>query len=320
MTRSLLLALVLCVLLALAVAFSSPGNQPAPTPTPAPLGRAASSDELLRAETEWWASAHADTYDNGTGANTTCARCKSPANWDPLAPAAGQELNCASCKRLPGAPRPDLSGGVAVPRAQWQNITCEVCHEPVGDSYLTSISFWDPVSDTHEPVASVSELCAKCHEGRHGFEVTEEQAISPAHRGWECTRCHGPHGQPASCATCHDPTAGAGAEAHARHTQVNCTACHDAGGLPVGLETDPASQHAGTYVTRRFAHTITAWPSHDLQRAADCRRCHHPQSDYRAAVAEQVSCDTPQCHPNGAVLNWCPAFPRNDSPEASAQP
>ncbi len=103
----------------------------------------ATEAELLSAQLEWSQSQHAETYDDGQGANTTCAKCKSPMNWDPSNLAVEAALNCGSCKRVPGAPRPDLEGGTPVSMEDWQNISCGICHEPVGDSYWTGISYWD---------------------------------------------------------------------------------------------------------------------------------------------------------------------------------
>jgi hypothetical protein len=90
--------------------------------------------------------------------------------------------------------------------------------------------------------------------------------------------------------------------------------------LSVWRDPNENSRHYDTTITRRFAHTITSWPSHDLQTTVDCRRCHHPQGQILPAVAATVGCDNLACHPNGAVLNWCPALGRNPAPEAALQP
>ena len=300
-------------------AYASPLHA-APTSTPMAMGRAATPAELAKARAEWATSAHADTYDKGQGANATCAQCKSPRNWDVNMLAASQALDCGACKRVPGAPRPDLESGVPVAQADWKNIGCDVCHQPIGDSYSITPAFWNNATQAYEPVQTTTDLCAECHEGQHGFEVIEEQQASTAHKGWDCTRCHGVHHTQASCTDCHNPTQGRGADVHARHPQVNCTACHDAGGLGVALETDApsrlAARHEGTYITMRFAHTITSWPSHDLQLQVDCRRCHHPQAPLNVPVAASVGCDNGNCHAQGASLNWCPVFPRNPPPGA----
>ena len=98
------------------------------TPTPKPTPHVATAEELATARSQWQLSAHADTYDNGMGANTTCARCKSPLNWDPGAPAAEVALDCASCKRIPGQQRPELIAGLRVPLENWLDIGCEICY------------------------------------------------------------------------------------------------------------------------------------------------------------------------------------------------
>lgn len=302
-----------CILLLIwggaAVATLAQDREPPPTPSP---GTPASPEDLAQARHEWEQSAHADTYDAGMGANTTCARCKAPQNWDPLNNAVAESLDCASCKRVPGAPRPELVSGVPVAQSDWQNIGCEICHQPAGDAFTREIAFWNQALGRYEAVASSTELCAKCHEGQHGFRVTEEQDESRAHQGWECTRCHGPHGSPILCTDCHDPSVGKGIEEHSRHTNVDCTACHDAGGLSIWLDQDPASRHYGKYIPLRFAHALTSWPSHNQQLQVRCVRCHHPQSKELPPLAEEISCEV--CHPDGAVLFWCEYFPRDTDP------
>jgi hypothetical protein len=283
-----------------------------PTTTP----HVATAEEVATAQAEWTASAHADTYDQGMGANTTCARCKSPLNWDAQAPAAPLAQDCASCKRIPGQPRPKLEEGVPVPQSQWQDIGCEICHEPVGDSFMTSLSFWNNERQQYETVENAQELCAHCHEGRHGFNVVEEQLASPVHQGWECTRCHGAHGAPSACEDCHDISLGSARLEHERHPTVNCTACHDNGQLNIVLDDNPKSQFYGTYVPLRYAHTLTSWPSHNLQIAVDCRRCHHRPSEAFPPIANQTGCDNSGCHEGGAVLHWCPLFKRDLPPDA----
>lgn len=288
------------------------------TPIPTPTLQVATPEELIAAQAEWELSAHADTFDNGMGANTTCARCKSPKNWDPSQDLAAQEaLDCGSCKRIPGEARPELESGIPVKQEDWQNIQCDICHIPVGDSYSTSIAFWDQASRVYVSVQNTHELCAKCHEGQHGFEVVEEQIESPAHQAWDCTLCHGAHGAASACTDCHDPMIGSGAFEHARHPSVNCTACHDRGGLSIWLENDPESKFFDTYITRRFAHTLTSWPSHNLAVEVSCVRCHHPKDFDSPVLVQEIGCQ--ECHPDGAVLFWCINFPRDPEPNPSLQ-
>lgn len=309
----LLLGVPLATAVAAQISLPPPVNQ---QPTPIPTGLVATEEEVARARAEWAISAHADTYDDGMGANTTCARCKAPANWDPMQDVAAQAaLDCGSCKRIPGAPRPELAAGMPVPKADWQSIPCDICHMPVGDSYATSVAFWNQALGAYEPVEEVGDLCAHCHEGQHGFEVVAEQEASPAHTGWACTRCHGAHSLPSACTDCHDPQTGAGAAEHRRHPSVNCTGCHDNGRLSVWQDPVTGGPHAGEYITRRFAHTLTSWPSHNLARDVDCLRCHHPLGPQAASVVPAISCQA--CHPQGASLFWCAYFQRNPNPNAA---
>lgn len=302
-----------------AISSGVPAQQSTATPEAA-VPHIATEEEMIAARLEWSQSKHSETYDEGMGANTTCARCKSPMNWDPSNLAVDASLNCAACKRVPGSPRPDLEGGTPVSMEDWVGISCAICHEPVGDSYWTGISYWDQTRKMHVPMESVKELCARCHEGRHGFEVSEEQEQSIAHHDWDCTRCHGSHGAPSKCTDCHDPVDSDGAAEHARHPSVSCTACHDQGGLSIWLEDDPASKFNNKYIPRRFAHTLTSWPSHDLGRKVDCLRCHHERNmkDQQPMVVQDVSCTA--CHPGGQASFWCTNFQRNTDPNPTPTP
>ncbi len=279
-----------------------------PGATPRPGDDVATLAEVARAYAAWVQSGHAETYDGGLGADTTCARCKSPLNWDPEHPAAEAALDCASCKRVPGEERPVLDGGEPVAEADWLHVGCPVCHEPVGDSYRITPMFWNQARGEYEPVESSDELCAHCHEGQHGFQVIEEMAGDRAHRGWECLDCHDPHGDQITCEDCHDPLEGLGAEVHADHGDVHCSGCHDRGGLNLWRERNPESRFYGQVITIRFAHTLTAWPSHNLQTEVACGTCHHAKDETRPPLAQDVGCDNAACHPQGAVMAWCPYF------------
>jgi hypothetical protein len=315
--RTGFLLILLLIFMSAAAAFSVAAALPMGTqfPVATPSGQIATEAELAAAYEEWRQTEHAQTYDQGMGANTTCARCKSPLNWDP-GQAAAQEMavDCGSCKRVPGAPRPELSGGVIVPEAEWRHITCAVCHVPVEDSYDTAPAFWNQATNRYEPVTDSTALCAHCHEGQHGFEVVEEQDASSVHQGMACTDCHGAHGQKVQCEECHDPTIGSGARQHEQHSTVHCSACHDAGALSIWQDPDPMSTYHEQYITRRFAHTLTSWPSHNLSSNVDCLRCHHPQGNREAAVAQNLSCTICHEHEYGAVSEWCNYFHRDPAP------
>jgi hypothetical protein len=308
------IVLVLSSVLASTGIVSATPPPAAPTPTPTRASHTATAEELQTAQAQWMRTRHANTFDNGMGANTTCASCKSPRNWDPKAPAAEAAHDCSACKREPGKPRPQLQAGVAVAQADWKSITCDICHQPVGNYYSTGLAYWNQATAQYEPVSSSSELCAKCHTEQHGFQVIYEQTASPAHKGWDCIRCHGSHNSPVQCIDCHDPAQGRGKGVHAQHARVGCTTCHDAGELTIWQDPYPDSRYYQTYMPQRMAHDLRSWPSHNLQTKADCRRCHHPQGTLQTVVATSVKCDNQACHPGGAVFSWCPIFPRDEAP------
>lgn len=287
-------------------------------PTPKPTPHTATQAELAAALAVWSKSRHANTYDSGIGANTTCASCKAPRNYDPDAFAKLAAEDCSACKRDPGQPRPDLSDGVPVAQMDWKSISCDVCHEPVGNSYSTALSFWNVELGKYEPKKSSTELCTTCHAGQHGFGVIWEQSVSPVHTGWECTRCHGSHNAPVKCIDCHNPNTGRGAEAHKSHSKVDCTACHEASKSVIWQDPYPDSRFYGQYLPQRTAHALRSWPSHNLQTQVDCLYCHHPQGTQQTIIASQVSCQSNACHPNSASFYWCPAFLRSDAPKVSA--
>lgn len=311
--RSICPILLTCTLLSLllsarAGAASTPTALQASNPSPTPIGKktphVATPDELLVAQIEWRRTRHANTYDDGLGANTTCALCKAPRNYsaNPIALQAAED--CAACKREPGQPRPDLEAGVPVAQPDWKSISCDTCHQPVGDSYSTAISYWDPVLEQYQPLANSTELCAKCHAEQHGFGVIREQSVSAAHKGWECSRCHGAHNLPVKCTDCHDVQKGAGASAHMAHSKVGCPACHDAGGLAIWQDPNASSRYYAQWMPRQMAHDLRSWPSHNLQTRVDCLRCHHPQDDQGTIIASDVRCVNALCHPDGVEL--CP--------------
>jgi hypothetical protein len=312
------LTFIIIILFGMYAVVSAAAETTVPQRFTTPIFEIATEEELQIAKAEWEQSAHSKTYDNGFGANTTCARCKSPQNWDPsIKIAAEMALDCGSCKRVPGEQRPLLSGGIPVLEDDWQNIQCSICHIPVDGSYYTEIAFWNQELNVYEEVENTHELCEKCHEGQHGFEVIEEQLESSVHIGMECVECHGNHGSESDCRDCHTPLGeNQAADEHNRHPSVNCTACHDAGGLSIWLEKDPDSKHFGQYITRRFGHTLTSWPSHNLSMEIECGRCHHPTNlgGQTSAIVPYLDCDICHQYENGAVSIWCEFFHRNKSP------
>ena len=62
------------------------------------------------------------------------------------------------------------------------------------------------------------------------------------------------------------------------------------------------------------------YPHSDMQvqdKSSDCRVCHHPVSTTIPPPVLEVRCQV--CHTGGAVLNWCPVFPRQTVAPFSTQ-
>lgn len=201
---------------------AGPTQTEAPTPTPDP------QVEFARAAFE--RSPHAAVYALEKGPNTYCARCHSPANWDPAA-AIDPPPNCVSCK-FPNEPEPRIAtGNPLLTEEEWQGITCATCH-PVADGQVDPALAWhDTRTGYDETVKDSSELCTHCHQDtetlRHARTVEGE-----AHAGFTCTDCHDPHETTASCAEsgCHAtivPPLPPPLPEHQDQTDTSeCTSCH----------------------------------------------------------------------------------------------
>jgi len=122
---------------------------------------------------QWEESAHGNSYDNGSGANTYCASCKSP------------------MVAVPGAERP----GVPIDQAVWQDVTCSACHPPhdLRVQWGTPIGTYDVANAEWSPVYDSNELCVFCHTGSHhardfkgfGQSMYDKQGV-------KCNDCHMP--------------------------------------------------------------------------------------------------------------------------------
>ena len=256
------------VLIALAAMLGA--CQPAPTavpPTP--------TVNVTAVRQAWQSSPHANTFDEGKGPNTYCARCHSPQNWDPAAKIDAPP-NCVSCKfSFDPAPR-IAKGNPPVAHADWKDVGCADCHATANGVVSSQIAWTDKVTGKSVQVASATLLCEKCHTDTDTIKHKIDLGTS-AHKGFTCVSCHDPHSTVASCSTqaCHPtntPTFKAIAGHDDAHKNVSCEACHDASGAKIGTD-------KGTFVTLKsselLGRTTTApVPSHNLARAVDCARCH----------------------------------------------
>ena len=281
MTRRFILCVSLALLALTAVACQAPVAPGTPTAAPTPV--VASSPAQTGIQQAWAKSKHAATFVSDEQGNNACARCHSPHNWTPTDPA-DMPATCASCKFTIKAPKP-------IAQAEWKSIPCETCHR-VKDGVLTSqlaylntaISQFETSTDPYEDVKTPRQLCEKCHADSKGFMYRIDMGSGP-HSTMDCTKCHDPHANTASCtsAGCHPdvlkpakPVAGH----DAAHAAVACSACHDASGLKVG----PADGKKNWVTMRANAPGGKAgmqpYVSHNLQRAVDCARCHYAKNPW----------------------------------------
>ncbi|MBI5880363.1 MAG: hypothetical protein HZB53_22150 [Chloroflexi bacterium] len=246
------------------------------TPTPA--------KEQTLAREAWQGSPHANTYDEGKGPNTYCARCHSPLNWDPAA-VVDAAPNCVSCKFAFDPQLRIAKGNPPVAKEAWKNIGCEVCHRVTNGVASGTPTWLDTRTGYHETVASSTDLCAKCHTDtatiRHARDIGTQ-----AHRTFACTDCHDAHSTVANCTAsgCHDAMPGTIRGHDSAHAKVNCVACHDAAKMEVG----PAAE-GGAWATFRTTEllgrkTRAAYQSHNVQKAVDCARCHFAGNPWKLSV------------------------------------
>jgi hypothetical protein len=121
---------------------------------------------------QWSTSQHANSYDDGAGSNTYCARCKSPFNADPLA---------------------TYSDNVPVPAELWKDVTCSACHPPhdLRVEWDTPIGTYDITTGEWAPVYDPDELCVYCHTGSHharSFKAFGKTMFEK--KGVHCNECH----------------------------------------------------------------------------------------------------------------------------------
>ena len=261
-------------------------GEPEDTGTVPPTAKVVPTPDPAAIEAAWQSSPHADAFvQDAAGQNNTCARCHAPINWMPSMDDLPE--SCYACKfELEDPPS-------YIPETEWQDIPCNVCHKVDKKDNILAEYAWLEIAPLGEyaAVASPTELCLKCHApvdlAGHG-DVT----LGGAHAGYECTACHSAHAIATSCVAegCHpdviapvDPIPGHDAD----HQIVSCVACHDAGGMEVGLDEEQAvwttftTEPAGDS-TDRFAFT-----SHNTVLEAKCDRCHFVDNPWGLSVVTE---------------------------------
>lgn len=279
-------------LLAMAGCAPDTGAEPIAAESEVQPTRTVTPDPRLAAIQEAWEQGpHADTYALEKGPNTYCARCHSPANWDPAA-VIDPPPNCVSCK-FAFEPEPRIAAGnPLVDQAEWESITCGVCHRVEDGEVQPEMAWYDRQTGYYESVSSSTNLCSHCHRDtetlRHARLLGDK-----AHADFSCTDCHDAHDTTASCGgvDCHEDVIAAregqevqGEDEHkghnTAHAEVACVACHDALGLEVGPLEGQAVWMTFRTVELLGRSSTEAYQSHQLRREVDCGRCHFAGNEW----------------------------------------
>ena len=217
----------------------------------------------------WKGGPHAAGYDPSKGPNTYCARCHSPANWDPQA-VINDPPNCVSCKFQNETEMRIAVGNPPVPEAEWKGLECGTCHKVQEGRLAAEPTWYDKQTGYYESVGTTTKLCEKCHLDnetlRHKRELGEE-----THIGFTCTNCHDPHSMQASCTQsgCHDNWGS---------TTTAGTIPHPSMGMGTSVSCSEAGCHSGTNFSDKptpSAITGFTWNHQDgLHTAVTCVACH----------------------------------------------
>lgn len=253
---------------------SDPGGTP---PTEAP------PDDPNVIQTKWEGSSHANTFVVGDdGVNSTCTRCHAPFNFIPTMD--DMPESCATCKFEVDPPPPFTS------QADWIDVECKVCHKFKRNKIEPGFAWLEiaPIEEYAE-VASATELCDKCHLAEE-IDGHFSVVVMGDHPGYLCTDCHDAHDITATCSTsgCHEGTLEADVAGHdENHAVVSCVACHDNGGMEIGILED-----SGTWFTFQVDVEGSLIPaaSHNIVLAASCERCHFEENPW--GLSESVSIET----------------------------
>jgi len=247
---------------------------------------------------------HGNTWGEGKGPNTWCARCHSPQNWDPAA-FVGPPPSCMTCKFPTDDEMRHAEGNPFVPEEEWVGIQCDTCHRSEEGVVLEGNAWLNPVSMEYQDVNTPTELCEKCHVTTTGnaFGSGVEHKITlggSAHLNYGgflgetpppsyCSDCHDPHtGEPKQCEDCHTIEVADHAKGKYGAMQIlTCMACHDAAGYDVGPHPDEAM--GGIWVPQettqgRGGPSTDAVISHSIVYEVACDRCHFEENPWELTV------------------------------------
>ena len=286
---SLFICVTLALLASIWLSACSPGGNPSPSEpanqgnsnngssSGAPTNTAATAVVDVDAiPADWEISAHANSYVvDGAGENRNCTKCHSPVNFIPTIDEIPE--SCFICKfELSVAP-------ATTTQDVWENIQCKICHEPDNKGNIPAeYSYLEvPVLGEYLEVASSSELCLMCHIQVDLPGHKPQVDLANAHADMVCTDCHINHDLSATCSTsgCHDDAIAEGntiAGHDQDHQDVSCVACHQAGGIPHGMDNSSGKWIPLIEVTAVDGSTeLLTYASHNIVKESACETCHY---------------------------------------------
>jgi len=244
-------------------------SQPGEQPTQAPA-----SDDPDAIQIMWEGSPHAATFIvSAAGENNSCSSCHSRYNYIPSIDDIPEE--CFACKFEVGDPEPYIE------EKYWKHVDCMNCHRMDKKEAEPEIAWLEfALVEEYTEVASVTELCDKCH---LAADISEHVSVVVGgdHPNYQCTECHDAHDTTASCsaAGCHEGTLAQDPAIPGHdedHASVACVACHDADAMEIGFV-----EELGIWTTLIATDAETRpYTSHNIVLEALCERCHFPGNPF----------------------------------------
>jgi hypothetical protein len=308
---NLFICVILALLAALVLSACSPGGNPSPdesvnqgnsnngSSSGAPTNPAGNSNNSAGATnipavatmdvdaipSAWESSAHAHTYVvNKAGENSACTKCHSPTNFIPTVDEVPE--SCFICKFELSEPPPLTAQDI------WDGIQCKICHEPGKKGVIPAEISWleVPILEEYAEVDSSSELCLKCHVQVDLPGHKPQVDLANAHADMVCTDCHNAHDLQASCSAsgCHDDVLASGnsiAGHDTDHQNVSCIACHQAGGIPNGMD-DSSGQWLPLIQIKAVdgSNQLIPYASHNIVTDSACETCHFSGNPWKLSV------------------------------------
>ncbi|MBW6518972.1 MAG: hypothetical protein K0A89_10790, partial [ANME-2 cluster archaeon] len=267
----------------------------------------------------WFDSAHANSRSGASDSKQSCAKCKSPLNYDAT-----------------------ILSNTTIAEEDWKGIQCRVCHNlhdrrfpnNTGDRNVPGpLAFYNATASSYvnysvyDQVTDATELCEKCHQPGSSHDTK----FAGSHKdtfGFTCITCHMSESSDelhtfevinstsavTGCEVCHEPADHTFSSSAAHTGKVDCLGCHDQTYTQPNA-TGYAVTADGNYGVWNDSGNITTWhlshgseatfKPHNIDRDVNCAKCHGAKSaitDLEIASAGVFDCA--DCHASyGTAVN-----------------